>query len=180
MTERVIIGDAGKETRIYALCEFPSQIPRYVGKTIHPLFVRLRGHLRASRRQHRLPVARWLAKREAEGAQVCIKWIETVPAGADWAERESFWIDAYKKQGFALLNMTSGGEGLAGHKFTQEHKDKIAAAIRSGSKFSCLACGDVFYRKKSAIEKGQNKFCSRACGNKHNRGGWDARKNRNR
>lgn len=80
----VIIGNA---TRIYALCEFPSQVPRYVGKTIQPLRLRLVAHLRSARRGPRLPVSWWLAKREKAGKQVCIKWLETVDAGGDWQEQ---------------------------------------------------------------------------------------------
>jgi len=37
-------------------------------------------------------------------------------------------IDQLKKLGVALCNITSGGEGLSGLKFTDEHKQKIARA----------------------------------------------------
>ena len=165
----VIIGNA---TRIYALCEFPSQVPRYVGKTIQPLRLRLVAHLRSARRGPRLPVSWWLAKREKAGKQVCIKWLETVDAGGDWQERERFWIAKHRADGAALLNLTDGGEGLAGHRFAQAHKDKIAAALRTGSHFNCIACQSEFWRKLSAIKRGHSKFCSRQCANKYNKGGF--------
>lgn len=169
MNEPVVIGNA---TRIYALCEFPSQIPRYVGKTIQPLRLRMAAHQQAARRMSpRLPVHRWLAKRHREGQQVCIKWIETVDASGDWQARERYWILSLRADGSDLLNLTDGGEGLAGHKFTQEHKQKIADALRTGSMCSCIRCGEKFWRKANQIAKGQAKFCSRQCANTYNRGG---------
>lgn len=168
MNDPVIIGNA---TRIYALCEFPSQVPRYVGKTVQPLRLRMAAHQRTSRRAARLPVHRWLAKREREARQVCIRWLETVHQGGDWQARERHWIAALRADGADLLNLTEGGEGLPGHRFTPEHKDKIAAAIRTGDMRACLVCGAEKWRKASEIKKGCGKFCSRACANKHNRGG---------
>lgn len=158
----VIIGNA---TRIYALCEFPSMVPRYVGKTIQPLRLRLAAHLRMARSAPRLPVARWLAKREREGRQVCIKWLETT--GDDWQARERHWIDVHRQDGAELLNLTSGGEGLPGHRFSDEHKAKIAAALRTGGTFACILCGATFWRKAHEIRKGHNKFCSHKCANVH-------------
>ena len=156
----VIIGNA---TRIYALCEFPGMEPRYVGKTVQSLLMRLRGHLRVARRSARLPVHRWLAKREREGKQVCIKWIETVEPGDDWQARERHWIAALRIEGAAILNLTEGGEGLAGHTFSEEHKAKISAALLSGAEFACIQCGTTFWRKKNQIQKGHIKYCSTHC-----------------
>jgi hypothetical protein len=168
MNDPVIIGNA---TRIYALCEFPSQAPRYVGKTVRSLRLRMAAHRQTSRRAARLPVHRWLAKREREGRQVCIKWIETVDAFGDWQARERHWIATLRAEGASLLNLTAGGEGLAGHKFTEEHKQRIATAIRTGSTCACIRCGERFWRKANQIAKGQAKFCSRQCANTYNRGG---------
>ena len=164
----VIIGNA---TRIYALCEFPSQVPRYVGKTVQPLRLRMAAHQRTSSRSPRLPVHRWLAKRRRESRQICIKWLETVELGGDWQAAERRWIATMRAEGVSLLNLTDGGEGLAGHKFTDEHKQRIAAAIRTGSICSCVRCGGPFWGKASQIAKGQAKFCSRQCANTYNRGG---------
>lgn len=158
----VVIGNA---TRIYALCEFPSMTPRYVGKTIQSLRLRLVAHLRTARRSPRLPVARWLAKCEREGRQVCIKWIETTYQ--DWQARERHWINIYRIEGANLLNLTDGGEGLPGHKFSDQHKANIAAALRTGGTYSCIRCGTPFWRKAHEIQKGHNKFCSRKCANVH-------------
>lgn len=168
----VIIGDA---TRIYALCEFPSMVTRYIGKTVRPLRLRFASHQQVANHNPRLPVGRWLAKAKREGRQVCIKWLETVPKGKDWQERERFWIAKHKDDGANLLNLTVGGEGLAGHKFTNEHRQKISASLRTGGFFSCLLCGDEFYRKRSQIQKGQTKYCGHSCANKSTKGGWQCR-----
>ena|GEM_PF-5240377 len=161
----------GNATRIYVLCEFPDQTPRYVGKTVRPLRLRLAAHMQTARRAARLPVHRWLAKREREQRQVCIKWLETVDAGGDWQAAERNWIATLRADGASLLNLTAGGEGLAGHRFTEAHKQKIAAAIRTGATCACIRCGETFWRKANQIAKGQAKFCSRQCANTYNRGG---------
>ena len=43
------------------------------------------------------------------------------------------------------------------------HKQRIADALKKGSWFSCDVCGEKFWRKPSAIKKGDCKFCSRSC-----------------
>lgn len=159
----VIIGNATRETRIYALCEFPSQQPRYVGKTVKSLMGRLKSHMQVALKNPRLPVGHWLAKRERESVQICIKWLETVPAGEDWAARECHWISHFRAQGESMLNLTDGGEGLAGHVFSMEHREKIASALRTGAECSCQHCGATFWRKKNQIQKGEAKYCSKAC-----------------
>lgn len=156
----VVIGNA---TRIYALCEFPSQEPRYIGKTARSLRLRMAEHARIAKRKPRLPAQRWLAKREREGRMVCIKWLETVDAGGDWQARERHWIAKLRAEGVPLLNLTDGGEGLSGHAPSAEHRAKIAWALRTGSEFSCEKCGKTFWRKRTEIAKGDCKFCSRDC-----------------
>jgi hypothetical protein len=162
-----VIGDATlKVTAIYALIEWPSQEPRYVGKTTQYIVDRHTRHIRDAKRGGKRPVHYWLRKRIASGS-VAIKLIEHVPAGADWAARERHWIEVFRAQGHNLLNLTSGGEGLAGHRFSDEHREKIATSLRRGANFSCLVCDCSFYRKPHEIKSGHNKFCSRACANKH-------------
>ena len=145
--------------------------PRYVGKTIQYIHERHKAHIRDAKRGKTLPVHYWIRKQITNGKHLAIRLIEYVPAGADWAARERYWIESMRADGAALLNLTHGGEGLDGHKFSQEHKDKIASAIRTGSMRSCLVCGAETWRKLSEIKKGCGKFCSRQCANKFNRGG---------
>lgn len=159
------IGDATRPTAIYALCEYPSWTPRYVGKTVQYLHERHKAHIRTAERGGRLPVSYWLRKQMKSGKRLAIKLLEYVPAGNDWATRERFWIRQCREEGADLLNLTEGGEGLPGHRFTAEHKERIAASLRTGGEFSCLKCGAKFWRKLKDIKKGHNKYCSRACSN---------------
>lgn len=158
----------GLATRIYALCEYPSWEPRYIGKATQRLGARHKAHIRDAKRGNRRPLGYWLRKQLAGGKPLAIKLLEY--AGEDWAERERHWIERHRKGG-RLLNLTDGGEGLAGHQFSQQHKAKIAAALRTGATFNCLQCGASFWRKRNAIERGHAKFCSRPCANTYNRGG---------
>lgn len=164
------IGDATKWTAIYALCEEPSVRPRYVGKTTQWLHNRHKAHIRAARRGEKLPVHYWLRKQMAAGAFLGIKLLEYVQPGGNWKERERHWIERLRAEGAHLLNLTAGGEGLPGHNFSQEHRHKIAAALRTGGHFECGTCGASFWRKRHEIAMGHNRFCSRRCSNNRNRG----------
>lgn len=170
-----VIGDAtAKSTAIYALIEWPSQSPRYVGKTTQYIVDRHKAHIRDAKRGGKRPVQYWLRKRLEAGC-VAIKLIEHVPPGGDWQARERYWIERFRYEGHALLNLTNGGEGLAGHTFSSGHRAKIAASLRTGTNCACIACGSVFWRKASEVIKGHDKFCSRGCANKTNKGGWKCR-----
>ena len=158
--QKVIIGDA---VLIYMLREYTSSSPRYVGKTSRSLHLRMANHMQVAGRNPRLPVGRWLAKVKRSGGSVCIELLESVPVGQDWQLREKFWIAKYRAEGAALLNLTDGGEGLSGHVFSVDHKEKIAAALRTGRECFCLNCGSSFWGKKNQIENGDAKYCSKSC-----------------
>ena len=157
------IGLATQWTRIYALCE-ADWTPRYVGKTVRYLHERHKQHIRVARQGvSHLPVRRWLRKRIDQGAPLAIKLLENVASDADWREREAFWISTLRAEGHILLNLTDGGEGLAGHRPSQQHRDRIAEKLRTGATFACETCGSTFWRKRNEIERGNARFCSRAC-----------------
>ena len=50
-----------------------------------------------------------------------------------------------------------------GYKQTPSHIKKNAEARRRGSYFKCLICGKKFWRRPPFIKKGDNKFCSKRC-----------------
>lgn len=156
-------------TAIYALCEYPGWRPRYVGKTVQYLHERHKAHIRDARRGGTRPVNYWLRKRLGAGSRLAIKLIEYVAPGDDWAARERHWISAYRAEHPDLLNLCDGGEGFAGYRMTEQHKARIAAALRTGSHFACLTCGAQFWRKLKDIKRGHNKFCSRDCSNRRAR-----------
>lgn len=150
-------------TAIYALCEYPSWRPRYIGKTVQYLHERHKAHIRDANRGSKRPVNYWMRKQIANGQRLAIKLIEYVGPNADWAARERYWIAKYRVEQSDLLNLTDGGEGLSGHRFSHEHKAKIAAALRTGAHFECEICAVQFWRKRKDIVKGDCRFCSRAC-----------------
>lgn len=167
---REVIGLAERWVRIYALCE-ADWTPRYVGKTVRFLHERHKEHIQAAKlRPSHLPVRRWLRKRISEGAILSIKLLENVAPEADWREREAYWIATLRANGHALLNLTDGGEGLAGHNPSQQHRDRIAAKLRTGATLACEVCATPFWRKRSEINRGDARFCSRACYSTSNAG----------
>jgi len=42
-------------------------------------------------------------------------------------------------------------------------KRRISKTLKTGAEFECTVCGAKFWRKKSAIARGYNKFCSKKC-----------------
>jgi hypothetical protein len=162
----VVIGNAThKWTAIYAFEEHGGEV-RYVGKTTRYMIDRRKQHMLPSNLRKSRPICRWLKKRHA-GAGFVTRLIEHVKPGEDWAARERHWIAHYREHGHRLLNLTDGGEGAAGRKMTLAQRRKIAAAHMTGETFACHACASSFYRKASAIAKGDNKYCSRACYQAH-------------
>ena len=160
------IGAATRNLTIYALCDYPSWTPRYVGKTTQFVGERHKAHIRDAKRGQRRPVSYWLRKKLAAGEPLAVKHLEWLTTADDWEARERFWIAKFRAEGCDLLNLTDGGEGFHGLVMTQDHKDKIAAALRSGGEFHCETCATPFWRKRSAIALGHNRFCSRRCSNK--------------
>lgn len=152
-----IIGNA---TTIYALCDVRGRV-RYVGKTVRSPEQRLASHIHASKRNARLPSARWIAKLLSSGVLPAIRVLER--AGEDWAARERYWIAFYRKSEPDLLNVADGGEGLAGYVWPIEQRAKVSAALKTGAYFACEVCGKQFWRKRYAIALGENRFCSKAC-----------------
>lgn len=50
-----------------------------------------------------------------------------------------------------------------GYKQTEDHIRKRTEVRKNGQYFNCQNCGNIFYRSKFRIEKGDCKFCSRHC-----------------
>lgn len=156
-----VIGDCtDRWVSIYALCG-PDDVPRYVGKTVQHVHRRFKAHLRAAKKP-RLPVHWWMKKMANRGKPFTILHLEDVAPRQDWAARERHWIAHFRKHG-RLLNLCDGGEGVSGHKFSDEHKEKISKKLKKGAQFKCQTCGVTFWRKPRDISKGHNKFCSRGC-----------------
>lgn len=162
------LAEGDRWVTIYALCEpidkWRTGPVRYVGKTINVVWHRVRAHAYAAKRHApRLPVHRWLRKHIEAGDPFHIRHLEVLPPGADWEGRERHWIAKFRDEGADLLNLTDGGEGLAGRRQTTDHRQKIAAALRTGAEFTCEVCATPFWRKQRDIARGHCRFCSRHC-----------------
>lgn len=115
-----------KPTHIYRLIDPRTSRARYIGKTIQKPSDRLAAHIRSAKRGTDSYRDRWIRVLLKNNLKPIIEIIETVTD--NWAEREKYWICHYRSMGYKLTNVTDGGEGLAGHKFSKKHRARIAAA----------------------------------------------------
>lgn len=152
-----------RQVLIYALTYPGTDRVRYVGKTVRSPRKRHNEHIMEAMRNPRLPVHRWIKSLYDRGSWSCLWHIERVPECADWADRERYWIAKFKSEGHDLLNLTDGGEGLAGHSHSEESRQAIASKLRRGAWFNCGRCATPFWRKPKDIKAGNNKFCSKPC-----------------
>jgi hypothetical protein len=113
---------------IYVLIDPRDSAIRYVGMTQHTLQFRLRLHLREKKsRGHKVW---WVQKLVRIGMPPRIDLIQQVPIkfGPD-AER--YWISYFRATGCDLTNVTDGGEGTHGFKYSDEQKAKISTALKA-------------------------------------------------
>jgi group I intron endonuclease len=114
---------------IYGLkCPETNRI-RYVGKTQRTLEERIKEHIfsaNSKNQKRKYYCQKWIKSLLNKNLFPIIEVIETCNDDI-WIEREKYWISFYKEY---LTNLTDGGDGFAGLPYTQERKDKIAAANR--------------------------------------------------
>ena len=107
---------------IYILKDPRNEEVRYVGKTSRGLNKRFGQHMRDKKKNHR---CNWIQSLKKEGLKPILELIETVVADGDWAEREKYWIEYYRKLSVNLTNQTDGGEGVVGRVVSEETREKI-------------------------------------------------------
>lgn len=107
------------ECTIYALCDPHTGECRYVGKTID-VDGRFKKHLRDKHVSHKQC---WISGLKKKGCAPVITVLQTV-AGDGCAE-EVLWIKHYRDAGADLTNLTEGGEGMPGYKFSAESKARL-------------------------------------------------------
>lgn len=98
-----------KSTIIYCLVDPRNGEPRYVGKTVQELEVRVNCHMQDKSNCHRV---HWLNELKREGLKPDYFIIEEIEGAWPWQESERFWIGYFKRSGFKLTNNTSGGDGV--------------------------------------------------------------------
>lgn len=96
---------------IYALIDPVSNSVRYIGKTEN-LYKRYYQHLQELQdsKKSSYHSKNWIRLLFSQGLAPKIDILELCTK-SNWAEKEMYWIDFYKKIGANLTNMTLGGEG---------------------------------------------------------------------
>lgn len=115
-------------TIIYALHDPSDVTPSvYVGMTIYPRR-RLWEHLNPNSNKTRTPKNEWIRSLVQRNVTPHMVVLETIPPGGDYQESEQFWITSLHAMGLQLVNVTDGGYGMRGYKWTPEEYDKNKAA----------------------------------------------------
>lgn len=115
---------AGEPTFIYCLRHPTTKEVRYVGKTID-LKIREKSH----RQLGKTRCDNWKRSLVKDGLWPELEVLETVPVGANWTDRERYWIAYFKAQGAELTNLTDGGEGTHGRVVTEAYREKMRKAF---------------------------------------------------
>ena len=109
----------------------------YIGKT-NDLEKRWRYHLYALERNGQTPLYRAMRKYGVENFEFSV--IETIECGSKeelnqrLCELEKHYIENYQTKSPNGYNLTDGGEGLSGMKFSKSHRKKIADALKGRTK----------------------------------------------
>lgn len=102
---------------------------RYVGKTQLPLAIRLKGHL-----AHRYNCYKtsWIKNMSGEGVSPDM-WPLSFCNEENWKTYERQWIKKLKPLG-RLTNLTDGGDGNCGRKWTDEQRKALSISKRQSQK----------------------------------------------
>jgi len=133
---------------IYVLKD-PSGVVRYVGKATN-VTTRLRSHICESKNPKHAHTRknRWLSKLMDDGKLPVLEVVESVIV-SKWEESERHWIVHFKSLGCDLTNLTEGGDGVSGIKWSAATKKKWSK-MRKGHKVS-----EETRRKLSEVFKGK-------------------------
>lgn len=117
-----------KKYKLYTLSNPITNEIRYVGKTIQTLENRLKKHLRAKDKSHRV---NWIKSLKNKGLEPRIELICETHNHNICNELEKYYIKKYKNEGYSLVNMTEGGDGSIGFTHTNESKIKISKITKN-------------------------------------------------
>ena len=113
-------------TNVYGLYDPTTEELRYIGKTVHKLATRLSGHISKAVRDNKTHVQRWIKSLHDQGIRPDIRLIEIVEDGGNDAECRL--IKLHREAGAKLCNLTDGGDGGIGNKWTVEQRERIRQA----------------------------------------------------
>jgi len=115
---------------IYAL--FSTRNPedyRYVGLTMYKMQLRMHQHKSRMNKNSKSYVHKWWRKEIADGYSVDYKILHVVQEHESINELEKQYITQFLNEGYRLTNLTEGGEGAPGYRFSDEQKQ--AQSIRN-------------------------------------------------
>lgn len=114
---------------VYALVDPRTNEIRYVGVAGNTR-TRLQSHLREAKKNKQTYKARWLRQILSQGMLPLLQVLEA-GSGGGWAESEKRWIAELRAAGTRLSNLTDGGEGVPGLRWTPEQRESLAARVRA-------------------------------------------------
>lgn len=116
-----------KERIIYALCDPDTREVRYVGFSSRAR-IRLYNHICEARHGGTTPKCQWIRSLLERDLRPELRFVEEVSFNS-WKERECYWIEEFRRQGFDLTNVVAGGGG--GNKYrSRKRKRTVYPNIR--------------------------------------------------
>jgi predicted GIY-YIG superfamily endonuclease len=132
---------------IYALCDPDTNEVRYIGQT-KDLKHRLCEHFSARSKLYR---DCWIRSLERDPSHFILEECDT---REELNEAERFWIDWYRRCGFArLTNLTDGGGGIDGFKHSADARKRISQNHRRGQ--SATTRSRISASMKRAVTEGK-------------------------
>lgn len=110
---------------VYCLIDPSTGECRYVGKSSRGL-KRPREHFDAWSRNQPTHLGHWLHQLWVEDMKIpSVLVLKECESDAESLAHEIILIALFREAGFNLCNLTDGGEGISGHRHTQESRDKM-------------------------------------------------------
>lgn len=135
---------------IYKLIDPMTNEIRYIGLTFNDLKQRLKSHCSEKSKSHK---SNWVQSLIKQGLKPIIESIEdNILSYDEVCEREIFYINKYKSEGYRLTNMASGGN--KNKKMSYETRNKMSNSAKNRN-FRLVLSEDV---KKTISDKAKKRF----------------------
>lgn len=118
--------------KIYVLIDPTTNEYKYIGFTSWEIEERLNKHIQLSYNPKDY-VHKWIHQLLINNIKPTVKLLEIVDEKDKWQDRERWWIAEGKRLGWALTNLTDGGDGLFNpsdevrQKMSLSHKNQVSA-----------------------------------------------------